>query len=155
MNEFTYVGLARRAPVISPRNSLRVPASHAPLLLPGPTPTRQPHTHHLATKPRRLTARSHERDPLGLHNLATAPGHPASVAAIRTPLDTLPARTIDRGALPDPTTGPTFATIQKNKRRDYRQAWTTRLQKPEAAGAGRPTWWEQAYRFASAAPTAL
>ena len=85
------------------------------------------------------------RDSAGLHNVATAPAHAATVAALRRTLDAWIHSTGDRGALPDPATEPPQAEILKSKRADYQRTWQARLKTPEPTDAARLAWWEKAY----------
>ena len=85
------------------------------------------------------------RDPIGLHNVATAPAQAPTIAALRPALDAWIRSTGDLGALPDPATEPTKAEIQKSKRADYQRTWQTRLKKAEPTDAERLAWWEKSY----------
>ncbi|MCX6939641.1 MAG: sulfatase-like hydrolase/transferase [Verrucomicrobia bacterium] len=85
------------------------------------------------------------RDSAGLHNLAPAPAHAATVATLRRTLDAWIHSTGDRGALPDPATEPPQAEILKSKRADYQRTWQARLKTPEPTDAARLAWWEKAY----------
>jgi uncharacterized sulfatase len=88
------------------------------------------------------------RDPAGLHNVAAAPAHSATVATLRRTLDEWIRSTGDRGALPDPATEPTKAELQKSKRADYQRTWQNRLKNPEPTDAERLAWWEKSYGLA-------
>jgi uncharacterized sulfatase len=94
------------------------------------------------------------RDPAGLHDVAAAPAHHATVATLRRALDEWILSTGDRGALPDPATEPTKADIQKSKRADYQRKWQARLRQAEPTDLERLAWWEQSYglRPATLAP---
>jgi uncharacterized sulfatase len=94
------------------------------------------------------------RDPAGLHDVAAAPAHHATVATLRRALDEWILSTGDRGALPDPATEPTKAEIQQSKRADYQRKWQARLRQAEPTDLERLAWWEQSYglRPATLAP---
>lgn len=95
------------------------------------------------------------RDPAGLHNVANAPAHSATVATLRRALDEWIRTTGDRGALPDPATEPTMAEIQKSKRADYQRTWQARLKIPSppmsnaSRGGKNPTAWLLISRLSS------
>jgi uncharacterized sulfatase len=84
-------------------------------------------------------------DPLGVHDVATAPANAEAVRRQSTALTAWSETSQDQGLLGDPTTEPSLAEIQKDKRQDYRRNWTRRLGKPEPTDAERLAWWEKSY----------
>jgi len=85
------------------------------------------------------------KDPNGLHNIATATGYEATIAALLQELDATFNEQRDQGTHGDPSTEPSLAEIQKAKRLDYDRTWKKRLPNPDPTDADRVAWWMREY----------